>query len=157
MGSALEHFHKQLQLMQREADEPEGAEEAAEKEEAPPGEGDNEAQYEITSKGEAADAQVLADATQEQFEKEDGAAAGEEESQEDEGAAEEDEPDAVPEVAQPEEEAKKQGDGAEDKEKQSKPQKQGRLRPATEAADAEEAAAGAEPGQEFLEEGDERE
>merc|ERR1719469_136077 len=155
MGSALEHFHKQLQLMQREADKREGAEEAAEEEEAPPGEGDNEAQYEITSKGEAADAQVLADATQEQFEKEDGAAAGEEESKEEEGAAEEDEPDAVPEVAQPEEEAEKQGDGAEDKEKQSKPQKQGRLRPATEAADAEEAA-GAEPGQEFLEEGDER-
>ena len=65
-------------------------------------------------------------------------------------------------MAQPEEEeAEKQGESAEDKDKQSKPQKQGRLRPATEAADTEEAAAeetaGAEPGQEFLEEGDERE
>ena len=28
MGSALDHFHKQLQLMQREADTPEGGEEA---------------------------------------------------------------------------------------------------------------------------------
>ena len=55
-------MHAQLQLMQREADKPEGAEEAAEEQaeeaEAPAGEGDDEAQYEITHKGEAADAQV---------------------------------------------------------------------------------------------------
>ena len=45
-------MHEQLQLMQREADKPEGAEEAAEEQaeeaEAPAGEGDDEAQYEIT-------------------------------------------------------------------------------------------------------------
>jgi hypothetical protein len=34
----------------------------AEEAEAPAGEGDDEAQYEITQKGEASDAQVLADA-----------------------------------------------------------------------------------------------
>ena len=48
--------------MQRDADKPEGAEEAAEEQaeeaEAAAGEGDDEAQYEITHKGEAADAQV---------------------------------------------------------------------------------------------------
>ena len=91
--------------------------EQAEEEEAPAGEGDDEAQYEIAHKGEAADAQVLADATQEQFEKEEGAAG--EESKEEEGATKDDEPDAVPEVAQPEEEAaEKQGESAEDKDKQ---------------------------------------
>ena len=91
--------------MQRETDKPEGAEGAAEEQpeeaEAPAGEGDDEAQYEISHKGEAADAQVLADATQEQFEKEEGAVA-EGESEEEEGATQDDGPEAVPEAAQEE-------------------------------------------------------
>ena len=143
--------------MQRDADKPEGAEEAAveqaEEAEAPAGEGDDEAQYEITHKGEAADAQVLspyispisplyltseaadaqvlADATQEQFEKEEGAVA-EEESKEEEGAPQDDGPEAVPEVAQ-EEEVEAAAGAEEEREKPSKQQKQGRLRPAAEA------------------------
>ena len=48
---------------------PQGGEEAApeQPEAEAPGEGDEDAQYEITQGGEMADAQVLADATQEQF------------------------------------------------------------------------------------------
>ena len=96
---------------------------------------------------------MLADATQEQFEKEDGAAAGEEEAEED-GATKEEEA-AVPEAA-PEEAETPAGAEIADAEKQGKEQKQGRLRPATEAVDTEEAAAeevpSAEPTQDFLEE-----
>ena len=181
LGNALEHFHKQLQLMEREAskeaddEEEDAAAKAAEEAEAkaaeeealpPPGDEEESRQFEIARKGEAADAQVLADATQEQFEKEADAekppGAGEEEDapQPPQPPPKEDadgEADAGAEEATAAEEEPKRAD-----EPKTKPNKQGRLRPSTEAAAADdegegegEEARAAEPYKDFLEEDDE--
>ena len=76
LGDALAFWHKQLQMVEREAMEDEDGQGADEEAQAPPkdGGGGGEEQpppsgeFERTKEGEGADTQVLADATQEQFE-----------------------------------------------------------------------------------------
>ena len=93
LGDALAYWHRQLQMVERDAME-ETAKEAAERDEAPAppkdgGGGDEPppGEFELTAEGEGADSQVLADATQEQFEAM--AAARQKQADEPESAADE--------------------------------------------------------------------
>jgi len=136
LGDALQAFHQQLNLVQREPgkeDQPTATEGKEEEEFG------TEADFELAGKGEASDTQVLADATQEQLEQADGAEPPREEAE-------------GPDEAEPEpmeEEAPAEAAAAELKELAEEEQKQSKGRRGRQAAPAEvlaEAAAEADAG-----------